>query len=168
MGLFGDYAGDIADAPDDPFGLRDGHYHGAIIKVQFKEGKKKDSDKEWKAIIVTLSAEGQSGTHDHFLSLPLDTDDARTREIKLSAIKKFLTGCEIPRSRMNNVNAEDLENLEVDYKLSTSKNGFRNLDIQLAKGSGISVSDSDLDIFDNKSHPGNPAVAAVTDAEFGL
>lgn len=169
MGLFGDYAEDIADAPDDPFSLKDGHYHGVIIKVENKSGIKKGTDNvPWAATIVTLSAEGMEQTYNHFLSHPMKHDKPETVELKKSQIKKFMTGCEIPRSRMDDVTPEDFFGLEVNYKLSTSKNGFRNLEIQLAKGSGITASDSDLDIFDEKKNPGNPAVKAVSDADFGL
>lgn len=141
--MFGDFADDIADAPDDPFGLSDGTYRGAIIKVEKKSGTKRDSDIEWAGLEVELSSADHEETHVQFFSLPTAADKESTRKIKLSSLKKFLTGCGIPRERMNVVEPDDIIGLDVVYTIRTSKNGFKNLDISLAKGETRSIRPSE-------------------------
>lgn len=174
MSLFQGLGTDIAEASLDPFELPDGVFRGAIIKAEAKSGNRTKDNAPYRAVVCTLSAEGDTRTHDVYLSLPMPADTPAATARKLSNIKKFLTGLEIPESRFDDIGPADLLHLEVVYKLQTNKNGFRDIEIQLAQGNPVTAPTGGAVVPSTSPAPaqiGFPAAqtqATNLQAQFGL
>lgn len=156
MGLFGDNA-EISTAAADPWNLPDGIYEGAIGEIETY----RDPEGKFTCTNVDLVAEdGRSYTLR--LYHPEESDSEVQRQRKLSNIRRFYEGLEIPVEAMDSASAEDLqaagENIVFRLVSNTSKkNGktYQNLySIQLAKGAGmtqkISESTDDFSEFATK------------------
>lgn len=164
MSFFGDFGVEgIGDAPDDPFSLPDGTYRGAVIKGEVRKGEKNnDAKTKYAGLAMTLSATGESRTHQHYMPMPMpgDTPDVIIR--KKSTIKKFMQGLGIPESRMDTTEIADMiaAGQDVVFTIRTGKNGFRNLEIKLANGAGAVVGEPTVSM--------SVSTPAVGNADFGL
>jgi hypothetical protein len=151
--LFGNY--DIESAPDDPFSLKAGTYRGVIEGFEAKSGERNSDKKPYSGITVTFAGVTDSNgeecvDYDHWLSLPTAADDKKSADRKLSNIKQFLAGLEVPLSRMNTIKGSDLEGTRVIFQIKESKNGFRSLEVRLDEGQSFSNSDDVDDIVDRR------------------
>lgn len=151
--LFGDY--DIEGAPDDPFSLKPGTYRGVIEGFENKEGERNADKKPYKGITVTFASVTDSNgdecvDYDYWLSLPTGADDKKAADRKLSNVRKFLLGLEVPPTRMNTIKGSDLEGTKVIFQIKESKNGFRTLEVMLDEGQTFSNSDDMDDIVDRR------------------
>ena len=140
-GFFGEY--DIAGAADDPWEMDAGTYEGAISNVELKEGTKVRKDEDgndielpYRGLSVTFSTENK-GQYQHFFSLPMEHDKANVVALKRSALKKFMKGLEIPESRMNSTEPDDLKGVACVFTIRKNKNGYWNLEVRLPKGTSI-------------------------------
>ena len=150
MGLFGDAP--IADAASDPWSLPDGTYEGAVGSIETYEPE----DKSFKCTNIELVSE-DGRTYTLRLYHPQDGDDDVQVQRKLSNIKKFYEGLEIPEDRMDSATAEDIqaagERIIFTLRSNTSKKTnrtYQNLySISLPRGTAMSQRLGDDD--DNRS-----------------
>jgi hypothetical protein len=139
MGLFGDAP--IAEAASDPWSLPDGTYEGAIGSIETYVPE----DEAFTCTNIELvSEDGRSYTLR--LYHPQDGDDDTQVQRKLSNIKRFYEGLEIPEEKMDSATAEDIqaagERIVFTLKSNTSKKTkktYQNLySISLPRGTAMS------------------------------
>ena len=164
MGLFGDAP--IAEAASDPWSLPDGTYEGAVGSIETYEPE----DKAFKCTNIELvSEDGRSYTLRLYHPQPGD-DDVQIQR-KLSNIKKFYEGLEIPEEKMNDATTEDIqaagERIIFTLKSNTSKKTnrtYQNLySISLPRGTAMSQRLGDSE--DNRSALSEFARATTTPAQ---
>jgi hypothetical protein len=139
MGLFGNSA-EISTAAADPWNLPDGIYEGSVGEIETYV----DPEGKFTCTNIDLVAEdGRSYTLR--LYHPEETDTEIQRQRKLSNIRRFYEGLEIPVEKMDEASAEDIqaagESIVFRLVTNTSKKNnktYQNLySIQLAQGSGM-------------------------------
>ena len=135
MELFGDF--DIANASDDPFNVPDGVYRGKLVMFEKTTGTAKATGKTYAGIQAVFHPEDEGMEYQHFFGLPGEDDTDYVRDIKLSSIKRFLSGMGVPVDRMNSVEEDDLVGTKVIYKITTSKPSkttgrtYKNIEVRL-------------------------------------
>lgn len=125
---------DIAGAPDNPFDMEDGTYRGKVHAFEKVEGIRNSDKSPYQGLQATLKRE-DGEDFDYYMPLPTENTAPRTAKIFLSKIKQFLAGCGVPAERMNTVEAEEIIDTPVIFKITTSKPNaqgktFRNVDVQ--------------------------------------
>jgi len=165
MSLFGDAA--ISSASSDPWSLPDGTYEGAIGNIETYE----DPQGKFTCTNIDLVAEdGRSYTLRLYHPQPGD-DDVQVQR-KLSNIRRFYEGLEIPVELMDKATSEDIqaagEKIVFTLQSNTSKKNnktYQNLySISLPKGTAMSQRISENG--DNRTRLAEHAVAAQGSDDF--
>jgi|SRR6185437_14815848 len=162
-GFFGEF--DVAGAADDPFSIDDGTYRGQVTGFDGDIGGKKNDGTDYRGMQFTLTVtEGdqEGATYDQYFALPTADTSVRTAGILRSSVKKFLAGLEVPISRMNTIDPNDLLGIDVIFTIETTvskrtKKKFRNIEIRVV-GSVNREESGSVDV----------SVAPIDDNEFGL
>lgn len=137
MSLFGDAP--ISSASSDPWSLPDGTYSGAVGEIETYH------DPEGKFSCTNVSLVNEDGRAYRLrLWHPHHTDTPEQTAQKLSNIKRFYEGLEIPESAMDTATAEDIQAagdaIVFTLKSNTAKNGktYQNLtSLSRPRGSGM-------------------------------
>jgi len=138
MGIFGDDVG-ISSASSDPWSLPDGTYSGAVGEIETYH------DPEGKFACTNVNLVNEDGRAYRLrLWHPHQSDTPEQTAQKLSNIKRFYEGLEIPESEMDGATAEDIQAagdaVIFTLKTNTAKNGktYQNLtSLSRPRGSGM-------------------------------
>lgn len=165
-GFFGEY--DIAGAADDPWAMDPGTYEGAVSKVEVLAGEKdrKDDDGNpvkvpYKGLQVTFST-ANDGDYQHYFSLPMPHDSAKAVRMKRSSLKAFLSGLEVPESRMNTIQPDDLIGIKCVFTIKKNNAGYWNIEVHLPTGTPVQKGEQDFSEFEKA------AGKDTANADFGL
>jgi hypothetical protein len=173
-GFFGEF--DVASAADDPFAFRDGTYVGAISNVKVLSGTSKAGD-PYRAFVPVLTPESGGASYEHWFGLPVPNTPPNTAERMRSALKGFLLGLEIPESKINTLDPNELIGTPVRWTVKTvqsrkdASKTFKNFNVWLARGASAqngAVKESGLDVFAQASDRANAVKDVVGPDEFGI
>lgn len=135
MGLFDDL--DVASAADDPFKVADGWHPATLTKVEIKDTR--DMTKKGLALEYEITGgENKGSTISEWKNYPRPADPKNpTADEKrdLAFIKARLLSLEVPETKMNSLNPEDIIGTEVYIKMTT-KGEYQNItDLKVNDGS---------------------------------
>ena len=139
MGLFGDYD---AESVDETFGIPDGERDMVITDSDMKTSKKGNT-----GLMITFTDEQTKETLDMWQNLP-NSGDPQKDENSAKWLKRLYKSLEIPDSRMNSVEPEDLIGIEVTGTVYTQQSGqyenkrIRNIHVRHGSGLYHQVGDS--------------------------
>ncbi len=148
MSLFGDL--DVASAADDPFKVEDGWHEATLTEAEVKQ-QKQDPSKYGLALTYEVTSGENAGSNiSEWKNYPKPADPKNptaTEKRDLAFIKKRLLSLDIPESRMNSLDIEDLKGIEVYVKVQT-KGEYQNIvDMKVNDGSMDLGSSSDGGLF---------------------